>query len=312
MINDHDQVLRITIQVRTLSGSRDGSFCIWEIWSDEITEEKEKYNYAEEILITKTELEGKNILIDELKQKVDESKTECAYQLRLKDNQNAESLKEMSKKSQVERQQSKSEMNKLTLEIDNMKKSRILELDDIQMKNEKDMIEQSDSYKAKLVVEYDKYDNLLGEYNKIKEASIKKVEELEKSIEKRVQMINEEFNTKLTNYEDEVKSRERLNEEKIRSIEEILKQTEEDADKEILEIKTKYEKELKIERETLIKIRGELGISRKKTLSCQKDMDSQKENLEWMNKEQSKMKGELKINEKDKFDLKRQKLLILI
>ena len=37
--------------------------------------------------------------------------------------------------------------------------------------------------------------------------------------------------------------------------------------------------------------------------SCQKDMDSQKENLEWMNKEQSKMKGELKINEKDKFDL---------
>ena len=257
-------------------------------------------------------MEGKNILIDELKQKVDESKTECAYQLRLKDNQNAESLKEMSKKSQVERQQSKSEMNKLTLEIDNMKKSRILELDDIQMKNEKDMIEQSDSYKAKLVVEYDKYDNLLGEYNKIKEASIKKVEELEKSIEKRVQMIKEEFNTKLTNYEDEVKSRERLNEEKIRSIEEILKQTEEDADKEILEIKTKYEKELKIERETLIKIRGELGISRKKTLSCQKDMDSQKENLEWMNKEQSKMKGELKINEKDKFDLKRQKLLILI
>ena len=91
-----------------------------------------------------------------------------------------------------------------------------------------------------------------------------------------------------------------------------MKQTEEDADKEILEIKTKYEKELKIERETLIKIRGELGISRKKTISCQKDMDSQKENLEWMNKEQSKMKGELKINEKDKFDLKREKLLILI
>ena len=75
-------------------------------------QEPEKYNFAEEILITKTELEEKNILIDELKQKVDESKTECAYQLRLKDNQNAEALKEMSKKSQIEKQQTKSEMRK--------------------------------------------------------------------------------------------------------------------------------------------------------------------------------------------------------
>ena len=41
------------------------------------------YNFAKEILITKTELEKKNSLIEELKQKVDESKTECTYQLRL-------------------------------------------------------------------------------------------------------------------------------------------------------------------------------------------------------------------------------------
>jgi hypothetical protein len=35
-----------------------------------------------EILITKSELEEKNNLIEELRQKVDESKTECTYQLR--------------------------------------------------------------------------------------------------------------------------------------------------------------------------------------------------------------------------------------
>lgn len=40
------------------------------------------YNYAIEILISKSELEKKNSLIEELKQKVDESKTECTYQLR--------------------------------------------------------------------------------------------------------------------------------------------------------------------------------------------------------------------------------------
>ena len=269
-------------------------------------QEPEQYNFAEEILITKTELEEKNIMIDELKQKVDESKTECAYQLRLKDNQNAESLKDMSKKSQIERQQTKSEMNKLALEIDSMRKNRLLELNAIDKKNVKEMLEQSDTYKSKLVIEYDKYDKLMAEYNKIKEASVKRVEELEKSIEKKVEKIKKEFNAKLSGYEDEVKSREKSNDEKIKSIEEILKQTEEDADKEILEIKTKYEKELKFERETLIKVRGELGISKKKNLSCQKDLDSRKENIEWMGKEQHRMKGDIKINEKDKLDLKKE------
>ena len=133
------------------SGSKDGSFCIWDIWSDEVKQqEQEKYNYAEEILITKTELEQKNILIDELKQKVDESKTECAYQLRLKDNQNAETLKEMSKKAQIEKQQMKSEMNKLSLEIDNMKKNRLLELDEMNNKRKRSLLDQADSYKSKL------------------------------------------------------------------------------------------------------------------------------------------------------------------
>ena len=47
----------------------------------------------------------------------------CQYcvligQLRLKDNQNAETIKEMTKSNKVEKQQMKSEMNKLSLEID--------------------------------------------------------------------------------------------------------------------------------------------------------------------------------------------------
>ena len=42
-------------------------------------------------------------MIEELKQKVDESKTECAYQLRLKDNQNTEMIKEINKKARGEK-----------------------------------------------------------------------------------------------------------------------------------------------------------------------------------------------------------------
>lgn len=140
----------------------------------------------------------------------------------------------------------------------------------------------------------------------MKEASVKKVEELEKSIEKRVEKIKKEFDNKLSIYEEEVKSRERNNEEKIKSMEEILKQTEEDADKEILEMKTRYEKDLKLERETLVKVRGELGILKKKHFNAQRDLDGQKDNLDWMGKEQVRFKTEIRINEKDKVDLKKE------
>ncbi len=50
----------------------------------------------------------------------------------------------------------------------------------------------------------------------------------------------------------------------VRAVEEILKQTEEDADKEILEMKTKYEKLLRTEREANVRMRGESGIVKKK------------------------------------------------
>ena len=187
-----------------------------------------------------------------------------------------------------------------------MKRNKVSDLEEINMKNERALIDQSDLFKSKLVVEYEKYEKLEVEYEKIKEASVKKVELLENSIEERIENIKREFDEKLSRYEDEVKLREKTNEDKMKSIEEVLKQTEEDADKEILELKTKYEKDLKSERETLVKVRGELGIMKKKNLNVTKELDSHKENIDWMGKEQVRFKVEIKTSEKDKADLKRE------
>ena len=61
-------------------------------------------------------------LIEELKQKVDESKTECAYQLRLKDNQNLEQIKEINKKARMEKDSLGKNINGLQQEIGNLTK----------------------------------------------------------------------------------------------------------------------------------------------------------------------------------------------
>ena len=48
--------------------------------------------------------------------------------------------------------------------------------------------------------------------------------------------------------------------EKVQAVEEMLKQTEEDADKEILEMKTSYEVDLKQEAESNVKLRYKTSI----------------------------------------------------
>jgi ElaB/YqjD/DUF883 family membrane-anchored ribosome-binding protein len=61
------------------------------------------------------------------------------------------------------------------------------------------------------------------------------------------------------------------NEILFRAVEEMLKQTEEDADKEILELKTKYEKLLRTERDSNVRLRGEAGVLKKKYSSAVKE-----------------------------------------
>ena len=47
-------------------------------------------------------------------------------------------------------------------------------------------------------------------------------------------------------------------------------------------------------------------ILKKKHLGVSKELDSQKDDIEWMSREQSKFKSDLRINEKDKLELKRE------
>ena len=222
------------------------------------------------------------------------------------DNQNEELMREVKKEALEERKSSRAKISALERDIDEQAKARVAEMENNKKETEQTLIDQSDVFKAKLVVEYEKFEKLQEEYEEMKLSSVEKVKVLESSIESKVKKIKEEFNVKLSVYEGEVKEREKVNEEKVKSMEEILKQTEEDADKEILEIKTKYESELKMERETLVKVRGELGILKKKFSTSQKEMESQKGNIDWMNKEQGRLKTDIKNNEKDKVELKKE------
>ena len=148
-------------------------------------------------------------------------------------------IKDIQKRASGDKSQLARTISSLQSDIDTIKKDNDNVLNRVKISNEKTLLEQSDMYKNKLVIEYDKYDQIETAYNNMKENNKKKTEELENSIEQRVMKIKTEFDSKLLQYENEVKAREKQSEEKIKAVEEILKQTEEDADKEIIELKTR-------------------------------------------------------------------------
>ena len=160
----------------------------------------EEFEYANEILITKSELEEKNRLVFNLQQQVDETRTESEYQLRLKDNKFAEEFKMAKKQSEAEIGEMSQQITRLQTEMRNTSKIHEGELGNAMEENEKAMVEMAEQYKSKLIVEYQKFDNLEEKHNNLKttyESKMKAVEKLTK-VSSHNYKINK--NTRLSHY----------------------------------------------------------------------------------------------------------------
>lgn len=91
-----------------------------------------------------------------------------------------------------------------------------------------------------------------------------------------------------------------------REYEETKRQIEEDADREILDIKNKYERRLREEKETNQKLKGETGIMRKKFTSLQKEIDDHKDEIKKFQSETTKLNNIIRNLEKDITGLKKE------
>lgn len=83
-----------------ITTAEDGTMTLWKIQDKEgraLKRDKES-TYAEEILITKSDLEEKNQVMNELRNRVNELKTENEYQMRLKEMSNSDKMKELTER----------------------------------------------------------------------------------------------------------------------------------------------------------------------------------------------------------------------
>ncbi|KAL3272571.1 hypothetical protein HHI36_014041 [Cryptolaemus montrouzieri] len=291
-----------------LTGAQDGSICFWRILNTDgraIKIDKE-FAVAREILISREVLEDKLNQIRDLHLRMHELETEFAYQmrqndvvhnLRMKDVHQGycgaiEELKEKNEQLESDHQQ---ELHNINMEINKMKQS-----------HEQFVHKLEANYNEKLIYEYDKYMRLEEKMDKMRLEYEQQLEDLRQAKADTEEAITTGFLEKLQ--EKDAQHDELLEQAKQRTEQhELIKQQiEDDADREIYELKAAHEKELKEEQDLNVRIRGETAMVKKKLITSQKEIDDLKHTVFLLESDHTKFKGVIVDREKDIADLKKE------
>ncbi|CAM9657374.1 unnamed protein product [Scytosiphon promiscuus] len=253
----------------------------------------------QEILATRSNLEDKNTLMVELKNKVDELALHNEYQLRLKDMNYSEKIKEITEKFTQDLEQSKNKFDLLREEKSDLEmeyESRLREMDD---KHQHELQELENAYQQKIMGEVERYQALVQERNMQQDRWNEQQQLLATTHEKYVAELTEEFEQKLG---EDRQLRLQLREEKNeldREFTETKHQVEDDIDTEIDNLRNRFEHHLTAEREATLRYKGENGIMKKKFTVLTKDIEDQKEEIRSLHEKEKDLQQKIKGLERE-------------
>jgi regulator of replication initiation timing len=262
--------------------------------------------YTKEVLIGQEDLEDKILMIKNLTVRMRELESEHAYKLRLIDVQHndklrdvhhgyCEAIKELRDKLEKLQEDHTNEINNINVEIVKMKTTHA----EVLQQTEK-------NYEQKLIIEFDKYQAFEEQNNLMREGYEKQLQDLEKRDAEKLQKT-------VTKYEDiihenkiqlEEVSDEMTHKEHVHQY--LITQMEDDADREILAVRTDYENLLYEERQSNLKLKGEAGMMRNRFMASQKDVEGLKRHVERVQAEYAEFHKNIHDLGKQIADLKKE------
>ncbi|XP_019854181.1 PREDICTED: cilia- and flagella-associated protein 57 [Amphimedon queenslandica] len=248
-------------------------------------------NYAEEILITRSDLEEKNTTMSELRTRVEELKMENEYQLRLKDMNYNEKIKDLTDKFIQEIEALKAKNENLKTDKERLESRYEEEIHQQLESHSREVQERETTTNTKLMGEYEKYQELQARSQRLQEDYERQLQEMEDAREKALQELTEHYERKL--HEKGImldKGADDLRKQQ-REAEEIQRQMEEDTDQEILALKNHYERQLHEQCDENLKLRGDTGILKKKVDSLQGEINELKGSINQLKQEVKKREG---------------------
>ncbi|NWZ34085.1 CFA57 protein, partial [Brachypodius atriceps] len=288
-----------------LTASEDGCIFIWKVHDKEGGGVKEQeLEYAEEVLIMRSDIDEKSQAIQELQICVRDLQTESDYELRLKDMYCEGKIKVLEENFTQEIDSLKTKHQILEEEKEKQELQHQVQLYELMDKQAKEVQRLESDSRQKLSMENEKYQELQVKSQKMEEEYEKQLHNLEESKTRAVAELKEYYEKKLKHKSVLLEEAKQNMKKKIAAHEEMEKQIYEEGDKEILELKDKYERQLLEEKESNIQLKGEIGVLNKRLNSLQKELKDRNRDIEEMRLEQQKLQDIIKSLEKDILALK--------
>jgi len=290
------------------SAGMDGTIYMYNIYDKDIkiSQRKKEEILSDEILVSRTDAEEQVIMLSDLRKKLDDLKLENEYQLRLKDMNCNEKIKEVTGKllqeidslklaSSLIKSEKEKEENRFSEDMNNEKLKHLNEINELE-----------NTHREKIVSEYEKYKALELKTSELQENWKNQVLKLNLEKEAMLKKLTSQYDMKLKLKQDEILKLQSEIKNIEKEYEETIKETEENTDIEILELRHVYEKRLKDEKDIGLKLKSENGIMKKMFNSLQNEIDVHKYEITKMNAEETKLQNIIKNLEKDVSSFKKE------
>ncbi|TPX34714.1 D-alanine---D-alanine ligase [Synchytrium microbalum] len=262
--------------------------------------------FADEILITKSDMEEKTASTLELQRSLEELKLEHEYQIRLRDMSFGERLKEVSEKHAQEVENLKISTSILRGEKDKEEARHEEEAEDLKVLHANELHDLETRFSTELMAEFDKFTRLQGDSSVMQNDWDAQVRQLEREAQNELSACSAAFESRLNKKVAEIN---KLQEE-LRSLQrehaETSRHLEEEADAESETLIQKYERKLRGEREEGARLKGENGIMRKKFLTLSKDIEDHRHEIARLHEEEKRLRAIVSSLEKDAAALKKE------
>ena len=271
-ILSHDNQLLIT-------ASSDGNVFVWKVIEGELARvlHRDKPSpYSDEILIEKKDLEQKKMQMIDLTTKMEEIQLENEYQKRAKDSLYSDKIKDITESFTKEIDLLKVKNEKQAMEKDTDAQRHQQDMEMMVTKFNHDLLEQERITNHKLLLEYEKYAELIIEKEKQEMEFKEQLQDVSTSKEDAIERLTVHYETKIESLHSILDKTQREFADYTKEHDELRHMIEEDADMEMIDIRAHYETAIFELKESNMRLKGENGVTKKKVHNLLKDIDDSK------------------------------------
>ncbi|KAM9859970.1 cilia- and flagella-associated protein 57 [Aulostomus maculatus] len=291
-----------------LTVSEDSCLSMWKIMDKEgrgLRSIRQKV-HMEEILITKSDLEDKTQNMLELKMRLEELQMENEYQLRLKDMNYNEKIKELSDKYIQQIEALKNAQQVMKTEMDKQEHEHQELSAKVSGKHIQELKALEFSYSQKLIVEHERHQDLQRKCQNMEVNYEEQLKALAESKSRALEELTQLYEARLQEKAQLLTQCQEDAQQQQCELKEMIRQVEEDEERKIHDIQIKYERKLQTEKETNTNLKGETTLMTQKFYSLRRQIDDRSTDISQLKQERQRLLGLIRSLESDIEDLKRQ------